>query len=548
MISGIIPHLWQSTLFAGAAFLLTLALRKNRAHVRYWVWFAASVKFLIPFSLLVALGSQVPLRTVSEARTEWAAVVNQISQPLMAPSVVMETVAVNRESGTNYLPVAIFVLWVCGFAAVSVNWLLRWWRMRSVRRSAAFQETLSTGKIAIPVLSSRMLYEPGVFGIFRPVLLLPAGIAERIKSAQLDAIVRHELSHVRRKDNLVAAIHMFVEALFWFHPVVWWLGNRMIDERERACDEEVLEAGGDPSVYAEGILNVCKLYVKSPIACMTGVSGANLRRRIEEIMANRISVRLSRARKVALAAAGITVVALPVAIGMMNAVPVRAQTQEAEAKFEVATVRLNVSGSPGGVVPGNRGGRFSAQNIPLKQLLAYAYRVKEFQISGPDWLGSSRYDINANVPEGTSPEQVWAMLRSLLEERLNISTHRSTQEMNVYNMVVSRGGPKFRPTEPGEQDKFAFPYSDASYLLLAGDVARWGEVLSPAAGRPVLDKTGLPPGNYRVMLAYYRGEGRSDTPELFTAIPEQLGLRLEPARESVDIVVIDRAEKIPAEN
>lgn len=546
MISGIIPHLWQSTLFAGVAFFLTLVLRKNRAHVRYWVWFAASVKFLIPFSLLVALGSQVPW--ASEARTEWIAVVDQIGQPLMAPSVVTQAVIANRETGTNYLPVAIFALWACGFAAITLNWLLHWWRMRSVRRSASFPRTLSVGRIAIPVLSSETLHEPGVFGIFRPVLLLPAGIADRIERAQLDAILRHELSHVRRKDNLTAAIHMVVEALFWFHPLVWWLGARLIDERERACDEEVLEAGGDPGVYAEGILNVCKLYVKSPITCMTGVSGANLRKRIEEIMANRILLRLSRSKKVALAAAGAAVVALPIAIGMINALPVRAQ--DALPQFEVATLKLNPSVGlrmmAGG--PSLQGSDFGATNIPLNVLLAYAFQMRTYQISGPNWINDTRYDIRAKVPPDAPAGQHRAMLRALLEERLNISTHRSMQEMNVYNMVVSRGGPKFRPMEPGEQDKFAFPYSDAAYLLLAGDMARWGEVLSPAAGRPVLDKTGLPPGNYRVMLAYYTGQGNSDTPGLFTAIPEQLGLRLEAAKDLVEIVVVDRAEKTPVEN
>ena len=108
-------------------------------------------------------------------------------------------------------------------------------------------------------MSAPGLVEPGVFGIFRPVLLLPEGIAERLDQAQLEAILAHELCHIRRRDNLTAAIHMAVQATFWFHPLVWWLGARLVDERERACDEEVLRLGNKPQVYAEGILNVCKL-------------------------------------------------------------------------------------------------------------------------------------------------------------------------------------------------------------------------------------------------------------------------------------------------
>ena len=79
-----------------------------------------------------------------------------------------------------------------------------------------------------------------------PVLLWPEGLSERLDDAHLEAVIAHELCHVRRRDNLAAAIHMLVEAVFWFHPLVWWLGARLIDERERACDEEVLQRGSAP--------------------------------------------------------------------------------------------------------------------------------------------------------------------------------------------------------------------------------------------------------------------------------------------------------------
>ncbi len=126
-------------------------------------------------------------------------------------------------------------------------------------------------------------------GLLRPILLLPAGIAERLTPPQLEAVLAHELCHVRRRDNLFASIHMIVEAIFWFHPLVWWIGARLVEERERACDEEVLSLGSEPHVYAEAILNVCKLYVESPLVCVSGVTGANLKRRIEAIMTNRIA-------------------------------------------------------------------------------------------------------------------------------------------------------------------------------------------------------------------------------------------------------------------
>ena len=90
--------------------------------------------------------------------------------------------------------------------------------------------------VGVPVLSSSSLLEPGIFGILRPVLLVPEGIQDHLTSAQLNAIVAHEMCHVRRRDNLTFAIHMAVETLFWFHPVVWWIGARLVEVRELACD------------------------------------------------------------------------------------------------------------------------------------------------------------------------------------------------------------------------------------------------------------------------------------------------------------------------
>ena len=84
----------------------------------------------------------------------------------------------------------------------------------------------------------------------------------------------NEVTIIRRND--IPAIHMVVEAVFWFHPLVWWIGARLVEERERACDEEVLRLGSEPEVYAAGILNVCKFYLRSPLPCVSGVSPLSL--------------------------------------------------------------------------------------------------------------------------------------------------------------------------------------------------------------------------------------------------------------------------------
>jgi hypothetical protein len=155
----------------------------------------------------------------------------------------------------------------------------------------------------------------------RPVLLLPADIEDHLTRPQIEAIVAHELCHVRRFDNLTAAIHMLVEAIFWFHPLVWWLGARLIDERERACDEHVLRTVGTPGLYAQGILNVCKRYVQSPLASVSGVGSANVRQRIEAILANRIGEATGVWQKMLLSALMLCVVIVPLAAGALQVPP-----------------------------------------------------------------------------------------------------------------------------------------------------------------------------------------------------------------------------------
>jgi beta-lactamase regulating signal transducer with metallopeptidase domain len=187
------------------------------------------------------------------------AVAEQVRPLVTIPAAGAEVAATAYRS---YASAALF-LWFCGCAAIAACWATRWKRMQELRMRATPLRIRSGIASAVPIMSAPGLVEPGVFGVFRPVLLLPAGIAERLNQSQLEAILAHELCHVRRRDNLTAAIHMAVQAAFWFHPLVWWLGARLVDERERACDEEVLRLGNKPQVYAEGILRVCKLYVES---------------------------------------------------------------------------------------------------------------------------------------------------------------------------------------------------------------------------------------------------------------------------------------------
>jgi len=139
------------------------------------------------------------------------------------------------------------------------------------------------------------------------------------------AIVAHEMCHVRRRDNLTFAIHMVVETLFWFHPFVWWIGSRLIEGREHACDEAVMQAGSEAQVYAEGILNVCKFYVESPIACVSGVTGSELKQRIVRIMSGKSVRKLNLRQRALLALACVLAVGIPVTSGVVHAAQEKTQ-------------------------------------------------------------------------------------------------------------------------------------------------------------------------------------------------------------------------------
>jgi beta-lactamase regulating signal transducer with metallopeptidase domain len=204
------------------------------------------------------------------------------------------------------------------------------------------------------MLLSPASLEPGIFGIVRPVLLWPAGISERLQDAHVEAIVAHELWHVRRRDNLAAALHMVVEAVFWFHPLVWWLGARLADERERACDEEVLALGSERQVYAESILKTCEFCVGFPLACVSRVTGADLKKRIAHIMTQPVARKLDVSKKALLAVAGLAAVMVPVVLGLLSAAPAQANPQPENPSASAPVVQENENKSARPIVAASK--------------------------------------------------------------------------------------------------------------------------------------------------------------------------------------------------
>jgi uncharacterized protein (TIGR03435 family) len=370
-------HLWQSTLFAFAVGLLALVLRKNHARTRYWIWWIASVKFLVPFSLLVNAGSYFSLRTTPALVTEGsvsALVIGQVTQPFTSDSVwTIVPGAVQTSPGAVFalLPTVLIGAWFCGCGLVFLRWWGKWRRARAFVWNANRQrvalltkgrelETLrrlertAGTRSPLAIAASAAAIEPSVLGLIRPVLVWPVGLSERLRNEELEAILLHELAHVRRRDNLTAALHMVVEAIFWFHPLVWWIGVRLIDEREKACDEAVLRWGGASTMYAEGILKVCEFCLESPLVCAAGVTGSDLKKRIEDIMRNGVARRLSFGATLLLVAAAIMAVAGPLMIGAVKVEPGRVEPEAAvgaEPAIPPAAVPIAIAQEPAATAP-----------------------------------------------------------------------------------------------------------------------------------------------------------------------------------------------------
>ncbi len=496
-------HLWQTSAFATLVWLATLLLRRNQARVRYALWLAASLKFLLPFSLLVGLGGLLPRPQREVVTMPVYSAVDSAALPFSQMPAEAAPVAVHLSRTQRFihdLPLLLLAVWLCGAVVVLAAWCIRWRQVaRTLRRAVRMEDgreadllrrvehamagrgrTRSLPAIShappIPLLLSRELMEPGIFGIFRPVLIWPERLSERLDDEHIAAILAHELMHVRRHDNLTAALHMAVEAAFWFHPIVWWMGRRMVEERERACDEAVVEMGSRPGIYAESLLKAVRFCVESPLPCVAGITGADLTRRVRSIMTLRLR-RLSWVGKTALAVLGVAAIATPLIFGIMNA-PLRAQSADQDwmktaggkQEFEVASVRENKTGGKSysnfSLDNGNAyfivnkgdtfapsGTLFQATNQTPMRYILFAYKLGGTQelalrfkywaglsTNVPSWVNNTLFDIEARAPRPVTKDQMRLMMQSLLAERFKLAVHKETRQVPVFAMVLEKPG------------------------------------------------------------------------------------------------------------
>jgi len=612
MIPEIENHILQSTIFTAAAGLLAFFLRNNHARTRYRIWLAASLKFLVPFSLLIGIGHLLSWPASAPPSPQVSAVAHVISQPFTPVAdyafvARMPAEPVKPEVGMDTI---LLVIWLCGVCGAVIFWFVRWRRLaaavRRARRANVGSEwetlcRLRTGasmETSVGLMIASRI-EPSVVGLFHPILLLPEGVAGKLEDAELDAIVAHELCHIRRRDNLTAALHMVVEAVFWFYPLVWWIGRKLVEERENACDEAVLTMGSVPEVYAQSILKICRLCLESPLVCAAGVSGADLRKRIESIM-TRVPFlkRLGPVGKTAIVAFGTLALAVPVVIGMLSAGFIRAQVPvrslaavvapqlvaqaspvalpslpsskhtpapAADAKlpeFITADVRVSPP-STGRVMTDARisAGHVEFKTTSMRDLIRFAYGVGEDNVvGGPTWLSEDRFDITATSPADSTRESQELMLRALLRDRFGLVVHHETRPLPAFSMTIAKRGVQMKKSADGGESRCAGAPQERVYTAFncrSTTMADLAKELSSRGGTyfwvtPVVDQTNLG-GAWDFGLKFTPRPvtgatiaAGSEAISIFDAVDQQLGLKLELTKLPLDAIVVDHVNEKPS--
>jgi uncharacterized protein (TIGR03435 family) len=223
--------------------------------------------------------------------------------------------------------------------------------------------------------------------------------------------------------------------------------------------------------------------------------------------------------------------------------------------------------------------RFTCSGVSLKQLLMRSAQVKAYQIQGPAWIATERYDIQAKVPPGTDAGTFRLMLRRLITERFKIQSHQESKTQQAYSLTVAKNGPKLKPPQPKVTDPAELRAANKARMeammatmqarrgagergpsrsvgLQSGTVTRFAELLSQHLNALVIDETGVD-GEYSFDLVWSPDdagprpadiENASTGPTIFAAIQEQLGLKLESVKRPIDVLIVDKAERTPIEN
>jgi uncharacterized protein (TIGR03435 family) len=566
----------RAILIATVIALVLFAMRIKAASVRHAVW-AGVVVLMLLLPAWVAWGPKASIPVLPPERSSAIELLPPPSPAGLAePS--PRTSPVREDGGYASLdPIA--AIYLLGLGVL----LLR----------------LAIGTIRATRLTSASCVVPVTVGFLHPRIILPESSRDW-PQGQLDAVRAHEGEHIRRRDPLFQWIALLNRALFWFHPLAWWLERKLSGLAEEACDAAVIARGYDAREYSEYLLDLARSVQRAGTrigAVGMAMPGIGLKHRIRQMLSGVPVPKISRPRMACTVAACAAAAAIFAAGTLVHA---QSKGQNSPI-FEVASVKPSNPNAGGGGGNGKSKdgggglrtsldhGRFNFTST-LFGLIVRAYGAAGCNETkadcalisgGPDWLTKDRFDIQAKMPDG-SPDytflqflrgqapQLELMLQAMLTERFNLKLHHETKQLPVYALTFVKKGSKIKEasgemiqlkdgTSVKNQSLLWTPAplpdgtrSDHLIRMFVRDQSMQSLVdsLSRLMDRPVLDRTGLK-GTFDITMDYEMdpdgGPGSIAGPAMFTAFQEQLGLKFDSTRAPVDVLVIDHADK-PSEN
>lgn len=624
----LVHAIWQAALLAGVAALLLRALRHGEPEARYAAACVALLTmFAAPFVTALLLseaiagpapragGHAASLAQVSAPPVSASPLSGpQVSTPL-APGAAAGSAQPARETGLTpraaWRP-TIVAIWLTGVALLLLRLAGGWWRVRRLHRAslaappshwavaARRMAAILRVRRAIHVVDLALVDTPLVIGWMRPVIVLPIAALTNLSAAQVDAILAHELAHIRRHDYLVNLLQTCAETLLFYHPAVWWMSSRIRLEREHCCDRVAVQAGGDPVGYAEALIDLERWRsAHSPLAlAATGGVLLDRIRRVLGVPSAQPAPRTSVAAVLALVMLLLVVAGATRYLGAQSApgnptpepaTPASFAPVDAVAwrmVFNHGDSELNIIGFSG------------------RDLIRFAYQVPDARVlGGPTWIDDETFRLAVPLAQAPAADELPGIVRDVLESRFNLRTHGERRALPVYALVMARAdrvpGPSLRvstaecfdvqawiaagmpqdansgPPRPGRpttgqrrivcgEETWDSSISRSEYVGITmaqfASEMRGLHRISPrsmgGSDRDVVDRTGLP-GRYDVEIRAFLPAAALmahvpifktlfeplGLPSMPTALEQQLGLTLEDSTAPGDVIVIDHAER-----
>jgi uncharacterized protein (TIGR03435 family) len=627
----LVHSVWQGAVIAALLATALRFLRAARPQARYGTACAAlAVMLSAPVVTAVVIGSASRTRLFMDSirlvgSPQGAAVGEAATAPVTSAHGATSTSVTEfppRPRQTDTAFAALVTLWLAGVLTLLGKLAVGCWRVRNLQLAARLEPVSRWQSLAedlaerlqlargFSVIDSARIATPTVIGWLRPVVMLPVAAFSGLTPRQIEAILAHELAHIRRHDFIVNLLQTIAETVLFYHPAVWWVSRRIRTEREHCCDDVAVAVCGDAALYAAALTELASWSIAQPALAMAATHGPLISRvrrllRVPE-PADRTTQRTMVAVAVVLTAlAGVGVLGVmlkaqpligdsrqfgPPAINQMLGfnlfpVPVQAPTDDP----------LGARGWS--VTVGGDGRELSLMGFTARGVIREAYDLGNMPIVGvPRWMDDETFDLSApadlTIADGmTDPNQVRAALQRLFEGSLGLRTHRESRIFPAYALVLANadgqlgpslkrstsdcvgGGRPFRPSDAAvvgpvlrqrvvsfrfcgiDDNLFGVSGVRVTMAELAREFQRRHSPLSP--GREVVDRTALTdPYDFELRfgllpvaaVAYaHPTVGKLLEPfgvrSVFTALPEQLGLKLVDATVSHEVLVIDQINR-----